>query len=394
MKTTLCLCAALLWISPATAEPFLPTDDSHVLERASVSRRNPDDALLITLRTRLAQQPADATTAAALARIYLQRARSQSDPRYLGYTQAVLAPWAGATQPPLEIQLLRATAAQSLHDFAASLRDLDIILQRHPQHAQARLTRATVYQARGELSSARADCEQLLRMTRALIAETCTATVDSLNGHAARAYARVSTLRTQLADHDLPLAPWLDGLLAEFAQRSGDDIAAEQHYRKALAATPDDAYLLAAFADFLLDHQRADEVVTLLQDNTRADGLLLRFALAKQQLRAPDSASLVNTLTARFAEARARGTALHLREEAMFTLKLQNNAVHALTLAQANWQDQREPADARILLEAALAAHQPQGAAAALQWIEQTGIEDPVLRVFLLPAFVQGGVAP
>ena len=383
MKSVPAILAALLCINHATAEPFTPTDESQVLERASVSRRNPDDALLITLRTRLAQQPADATTAAALARIYLQRARTQSDPRYLGYTQAVLAPWASVTQPPIEIQLLRATAAQSLHDFATALRDLDIILQRQPQHAQARLTRATVYQARGELSSARADCEQLLHAASALIAETCTATVDSLSGHAARGYARVAAWRKQLPDQDMALAPWLDGLLAEFAQRTGNDAAAEQHYRNALAATPDDAYLLAAFADYLLDHARAQEVAGLLQDKTRADGLLLRFALAQQQLRATDSASLVNTLTARFAEARARGTALHLREEAMFALKLQNDAVRALALAQANWQAQREPADARILLEAALAAHQPQGAAAALQWIEQTGIEDPVLRALV-----------
>lgn len=380
MKTPLYLFAAFLFANTASAEPFLPNDASLVLERTSVNRRNPDDAPLMALRARLAQQPTDAISAAALARLYLQRARTQSDPRYLGYTQAVLAPWANTTQPPIEIQLLRATAAQSLHDFATALRDLDHILQRQPQHAQARLTRATVYQARGELPAARADCEQLLRVTRALIAETCTATVDSLSGHAARGYARVATWRAQLALDESAFAPWLDGLLAEFAQRTGDDAAAEQHYRNALAATPDDAYLLAAFADFLLDHARADEIVELLQDKTRADGLLLRLALAKQQLRAADTAQLVATLTARFAEARARGTALHLREEAMFTLKLQNNAVRALTLAQQNWQAQREPADARILLEAALAAHQPQGATDALQWIEQTRIEDPVLR--------------
>ncbi len=381
MKIALNLFAALLFIHPALAEPYLPNDASLVLERASVSRRNPDDTQLIALRARSSQQPKDATTAAALARIYLQRARTQSDPRYLGYTQAVLAPWSNSTQPPIEIQLLRATAAQSLHNFATALRDLDNILQRQPQHAQARLTRATVYQARGELTSARADCEQLLRVTSTLIAETCIATVDSLSGHAAHGYTRVAAWRAQLADR--ALAPWLDGLLAEFAQRTGNDAAAEQHYRNALAATPDDAYLLAAFADFLLDHARANEVAELLQNTTRADGLLLRYALAQQQLRAADTEQLeqlVATLSARFAEARARGTALHLREEAMFALKLQNDAVRALALAQENWQAQREPADARILLEAALAAHQLQGAAAALQWIEQTRIEDPALR--------------
>ena len=381
MKTLLSLLVTLFWISRVLAEPYIPTDPSLVLERASVSRHSPEDARLIALRTRLSQQPEDATTAATLARMYLQRARTQSDPRYLGYTQAVLAPWSKAPQPPIEIQLLRATAAQSLHDFDASLRDLDIILRRQPQHAQARLTRATVYQARGELPAARADCELLMQVTSALIANTCTATVDALSGNAVRSYARVAALRAQLAANERTYAPWLDGLLAEFAERTGkNDAAAEQHYRAALAATPDDAYLLAAFADFLLDRSRATEVVELLQDKTRADGLLLRLALAKQQLHAPDTMQVVATLTTRFAEARARGTALHVREEAMFTLKLQGDAAHAVALAQQNWQAQREPADARILLEAAIAAHQPHEAANVVTWIQQTGIEDPVLR--------------
>ena len=380
MKTLFGILLALLWINPTLAEPFLPSDASVVLERASVSRHNPDDARLIALRTRLLQQPADAPAAAMLARLYLERARTQSDPRYLGYTQAVLAPWAKAAQPPIEIQLLRATAAQSLHDFDAALSDLDIILRRQPQHAQARLTRATVYQARGELSAARADCKLLVQAARVLIAKTCIATVDALNGNAVRSYTRVAALRAQLAADERSYASWLDGLLAEFAQRAGNNEAAERHYRAALADTPDDAYLLAAFADFLLDHARANETVELLQDKTRADGLLLRLTLAKQQLHAPDAAQFVATLVTRFAEARARGTALHLREEAILTLKLQGDAVRALELAQQNWQAQREPADARILLEAALAAHQPQGAAGVLQWMEQTRIEDPVLR--------------
>jgi 6-phosphofructokinase len=41
---------------------------------------------------------------------------------------------------------------------------------------------------------------------------------------------------------------------------------------------------------------------------------------------------------------------------------------------------QREPADARTLLEAALAAHQPQAAAPVLDWLQRSGIESAVLR--------------
>ena len=59
----------------------------------------------------------------------------------------------------------------------------------------------------------------------------------------------------------------------------------------------------------------------------------------------------------RFEASRLRGDRVHLREEARFTLHLLNDPKAALKLAQENWQVQKEPADVRILLEAALAAH-------------------------------------
>jgi len=54
--------------------------------------------------------------------------------------------------------------------------------------------------------------------------------------------------------------------------------------------------------------------------------------------------------------------------------------MRALTLAWENWQVQREPDDARVLLEAALAAHDASRAAPVLLWLEQTGMEWRRLR--------------
>ena len=51
----------------------------------------------------------------------------------------------------------------------------------------------------------------------------------------------------------------------------------------------------------------------------------------------------------------------------------------ALTTAQANWQVQREPADARILMEAALAARRPRAAQPALDWFHANLVEDVTL---------------
>jgi hypothetical protein len=51
-----------------------------------------------------------------------------------------------------------------------------------------------------------------------------------------------------------------------------------------------------------------------------------------------------------------------------------------LRLAQANWAVQREPADARVLLESALAAGAPDGAAPVIEWIRENHIEDATLQ--------------
>ena len=56
------------------------------------------------------------------------------------------------------------------------------------------------------------------------------------------------------------------------------------------------------------------------------------------------------------------------------------DAARALALAQANFEEQREPADARLLLEAALAARRADAAAPALAWLRASGIESPRLR--------------
>ena len=52
----------------------------------------------------------------------------------------------------------------------------------------------------------------------------------------------------------------------------------------------------------------------------------------------------------------------------------------ALPLARADFALQKEPADARILLEAALAARQPASARPVLDWMAASGIESVVLR--------------
>ena len=109
----------------------------------------------------------------------------------------------------------------------------------------------------------------------------------------------------------------------------------------------------------------------LLENETRNDALLLRLALAEQALPGSQAAYMRHRsdLSARFAAARARGDTLHRREEARFRLAIENDANAALALARANWAVQREPADLRVLADAARAAGDRAAREMVAEWI-------------------------
>ena len=73
-------------------------------------------------------------------------------------------------------------------------------------------------------------------------------------------------------------------------------------------------------------------------------------------------------LAERFDAARQRGDSLHRREEARFRLARVGDAQGALALARANWDVQREPADRRILVDAARAVGDAATPAAVEAW--------------------------
>lgn len=74
-------------------------------------------------RAQLSPTPNNVHIAVKLARLYIDRARDEGDPRYLGYAQAALAPWWQMTKPPIDAIILRATLYQSTYQFDRSLKD-------------------------------------------------------------------------------------------------------------------------------------------------------------------------------------------------------------------------------------------------------------------------------
>jgi len=364
----------------AQAAPYIPASGAQVLERLP-GRLDPMRRELDRLRTELAANPGDLARAATLARRYIEQARRDGDPRYLGYAQAALQPWwtQARTQAPGEVLVLRATLAQSTHSFGDALADLDEVVRREPDNAQAWLTRATILQVTGDYAGAQASCARLFGRAPDLVLQTCLAAVGSLNGRARPSYQALERTFAARADAPALLRAWTATLLAEMAERLGEYRQAETHFRTALAIDPQDSYLLAAYADFLLERGRPREVVALLGERTQADALLLRHALALAALDAPEAARQKTALGARFEAARRRGDVVHRREEARYMLALAGDPREAVRLAKLNWAVQKEPADLRILARAAAASGDPEAARLVRDWLRRSRLEDRTL---------------
>jgi len=373
-------CAAA--VTAVGAAPYIPASGAQVLERLP-GGLDPARRQLQGLRTALAANPRNLDLATALAQRYIEQSRRDGDPRYLGYAEAALAPWWRQPEPPSSVLVLRATLRQSTHQFGPALADLDTVLKRDSGNAQAWLTRATVQLVTGDAAGARASCMRLYSRAPELVVQACLASVGSVSGQAAASYERLRQTLDARAGSPAPLRAWVATLLGEMAARLGRPDVAEAHFRAALALDPQDSYLLGAYADFLLERGRAPEVIALLKDKTQADALLLRQAIALKTAGRPDAARATAELAARFDAAMLRRDNVHQREQARFELAVRGDAAAAVRLAKLNWAVQKEPADLRILAQAALASGDAEAQALVRAWLKKSRIEDASLAAIV-----------
>jgi tetratricopeptide (TPR) repeat protein len=374
------IATAVLALRPllqGAAAPRTPASGNEVI--TELPRQ--DDGLR-ALRAEVAAAPRDPVPALALARRYVMLGRASADPRYYGQAQAVLAPWWDRPDAPNAVRLLRATLLQNGHHFTEAERVLGQVVADDPRAAQAWLTLATVQAVQGDTAGAIASCGRLSSLTGQLETFACLAVAGANTGRmrGAEQLLAIGLEREGEGNAAPEIRTWALTMLAELAARRGDAAVAQRRFVEALRGAPADSYLLGAYADFLLDQGRAADVPALLKAHHRNDGLLLRHALALGALGRREALAPVRAeLQARFDAAALRGDAVHLREQARFTLHVRGEARAALALALRNWQVQKELADTRILLEAGLAARDRAALQPVLRWIRAQGLQDVVV---------------
>ncbi len=368
--TTVIVVAKPAAVNAANADVRMPTDANEILEKSQgrpAGRKGRAAALTVDQAVSLAQAEIDA-------------GRASGDPRALGRAKAALGAHWDDPAAPASVVLLRATILQSLHEFERADAELSGLLSRSPENDQARLTLATIRTVRADYTYAETECPKL---GDALSAAVCVGNAWSLTGRSAAAEVKVGEALGTLGQGGGPRTRaeivWAISSLSEYAERQGARDRAEAYYRKALQVSPSDPYVLRAYADLLLDLGRAAEVLPLLAPYTEQDALLLRVVVAKKRLGQAGAVTVARELAERFAAVRLRGDRAHLREESWYEREIVGDAARALTLAQENWAVQREPADARVFLEAARAKGDLAAAAPVRALLAETHLEDPTL---------------
>lgn len=370
-----CCGVAAAGIHPA---PYVPSSPDIVLQRVP-TLTDPRVRRFDVMRERLDVDPHNMDLAIELANAYIDYGRSTGDARYVGRGMAVVRPWLQVRPAPIPALLVRATVLQNRHFFQQSRSQLTVLLQRNPRNLQAWLTLATVEMVQADYAAANGACVQVAQTGGDFMGMMCTAQLRALTGHARQAYALL-----RLIEHPGPIAPpaikgYIEGLLADTAARLGRNAEADRHFRAALQWTPGDNFLLADYADFLLDQHRPAAVEKLLEGYGSSDTSFLRTVFAECALHDPHAPVDAATMQARFAAMDQRGSRLYQREQAEFVLYVEHDPPRALMLARENWAVQRTPQDMRILLGAALAAGEPPAAQPVLALLARSHLEDPTI---------------
>lgn len=368
--------SGILLALPAQSTPRTPVDDATLIEKLPFRAGDNRARQLEALRSTARKAPGDAAAALALAQAYFDMAQARGDPRYIGYADAVVSQF--DSHMSADLLVIRGMLRQYRHDFDEALSDFAAALALDPERADAHAWRGAIYLVEARYANARQECAALLRLQRPVLHGGCTALAQAYTGQMSSAYATLQQALA-LARHD-DQRLWLLTRMGEVSAWLGQNARAEGHYRNALALGQDNGYLLAAWADFLLDNKRPAEVIKLLAAWEASDPLLLRLAEAESTLQLPSAGAHVQALDDRFAAAKLRGDTTHRAEEARFQLRLRKNAALAVQLAAANYKVQKEPRDLRVLLEAALAARDPDAAKPAREWLQSTGFEGGQIR--------------
>lgn len=341
----------------AASKPFTPADpDTVVFDLSSAAK---------AWRPPYVNDINDRIDAAAKAIRHFQQS---GNPRDLSTAESLLE---NVPQPgPAEAQLIRAYISQARHDFDVARRQLEAVLDAHPNMSDAWTMLADVHRVSGRLDAAERACRQRLAIVQDVTGLVCFASILGLTGESKGAIAILQHASDSLPESH-PMQSWINGTRAELAAREHNLDLATQLYEKAMRVEDPPLYLVTEYVDVLLERNEAGKALAVLEKHPENSALLVRKAMALRALDRSEWREVDATLQELFALEQRRGDAIHLRELAAWALYVRRDPDEALQSAKRNFSIQKEPEDIRLLIAAADAAGTADAARPAVQFLEK-----------------------
>ena len=328
-------------------------------------------------RTAASFEADNADSAARRAEEYAELARRSGDVRYFGRAQALVAPWIDRPDPSPRLLIVAADLAQQRHEFTRSRQLLDRSLAAEPQNASSRLMRANLGLLAGDFDAARSDCLAVMR-SDIVPGTICLASALTGPGSLDRARSLLASLdRPELGS--AAISHWRLITQADLALRAGDNVAAVQYFERALAFDPSHEETRVRLAETLIARGDAARALALVKGANMSAALIVARIRAASRIDGAAAAAARREFEDLLAIGQRRGSGRHLREEGELALRVDGDASHALDLARRNFAAQKDTPDLRLLVDAAIAARDPQALAFARSWLSSTGFEDRVV---------------
>ena len=388
------LLGGFLAVSPVAAQERFKPAASAVVLSASVHAANGRPDSLRALDQAWRAQPQNLPTALAYARAVFTLGLTEGDLRWYGSAKAALKPWWTVADLPAEAYFLRGLVKQGFHDFQEGLQDINRAIALEPARAEFWSWRFALHLLLADMTAAQKDIEEMGRLLGAEEADVYRAVLLYRTGQPLAAVAMLSRALRSASYQDPSSQDWLGFHLGEAHRVAGQPARALDVWSQRLKASPQSHLIRLSLADLLNQQGQYREAKTIAMAATSGgnapnspatltDALLMQAVLASRGLKDPDEGRLASQLEARLQSQALRQEALIERPKLIYQIAYGRDLKAGLALSIDNWQLQKEPPDALLFVQAALALGQARAAEPVVKWAEKTGYTDPQLTPML-----------
>jgi predicted Zn-dependent protease len=364
-------------------ERFVPSPLDIVLPTSVHTRGGKQDSLH-TLDQAWRAQPQDLDAALVYARAVFNLGLSEGDLRWFGSAKAALSPWWRASDLPAEAYFLRGLVKQGFHDFDEGLQDIDHAINLEPDRPELWSWRFALHLLFADMASARQDTEEIARRFGEEEANVYRAVLLYRTGQPLQAVQLLTQIVQSPSYQDAGSQDWLGFHLGEAHRVAGQPDMAITVWRERLKLSARSHLLRLSLAELLNKqgrYQQAKATAIFQTDlSNLSDALLMQALLASRGTKNADEARLADLMDARLKTQALRREALIERPKLVYQISYGKDLPSGLALSIENWRLQKEPPDALLFVQVALALGQPHAAEPVVVWMEQTGYLDPELN--------------